>query len=64
MYIINFACQECGIYVRVLIREKSLTFSIEGKLQSSKECLTDNGYFKCVHCHTITKTIRFEKVYT
>lgn len=64
MYMIKFCCYDCGIQVRVVFREKNLTFSIEGKLHSEKECLTDNGYFKCIFCHKITKNIKFEYIYS
>ncbi len=70
MYLITFQCRECGIVVKVLIRESfprsnsRCTFYFVGKLHSEMECLTKNGYFQCIHCKTIDNTKRFEKVYS
>lgn len=61
---ITFQCRECGVVIKVLIRNNSkLTFSFVGKLHSESQCLTENGYFKCVMCKNIDNTKRFEKVW-
>ena len=62
--LITFQCRECGVVVRVLVKDNTnLTFSIIGKLHSERECTNKSGYFHCIECNTDDLTKRFEKVY-
>jgi len=61
--LITYACQECGLKVKILIKENgNLIFSILDKLHSSEEVLTKLGYYWCIECKT-RANLRFEFIY-
>ncbi len=62
--LITFQCRECGlIHKGVIKNNQELTFSTESGLHSKEQCLTKDGYFKCIICKEVDTTRKFEKVY-
>lgn len=62
--IITFQCIECGVVVRVLIRDNhGLSFDIDSGIHSENQCLTKTRYFKCPICKTVDTTRKFENVF-
>lgn len=61
--LITFSCSYCGSLVKGYMNTNgSITFSVINKLHSSKDCLSESGYYICVECKSINN-IKFEFVY-
>lgn len=62
--LLSYICRECGLKVKVLIRENgSLIFSILDKLHSSEQVLTENGYYVCIECKKVA-SLKFEYIFS
>lgn len=62
--LITYTCQECGLKVKILVKENgSLIFSILDKLLSSEQVLSNLGYYVCIECKA-RANLRFEYIYS